>query len=136
MTDFFEDPSGFWRDVDVPVDTDVARSYGERRIDAVESLLDHHVARGAISSRSDWRPRLRREFEFTSEILDSLPGDDAEAGRAFQRDERIRALGDQNDAMMRIREEDGVREFSEDAALPESERNYRQFARMTNESVA
>lgn len=136
MTTFLEDRSGFWRDVDVPVDSDIARSYGHARNEAVDAVLDAAIARGAITSRSEWRDRLRRNFDLVSEVLNDLPGHDATADRAFAKDKRLRDMADQFDAYLGIEEDDRVREFAEDAALPEGERMYRQFAAMTNESLA
>ena len=134
MTNRFYESTDYFRDIDIPIAAGEMRNFAAARSENFDAILDAAVARGAIgmNERSEWRNRMRRQPEMTAEILASLPGHDATADRAFSEDSRLRSMADQNDEMMGIREEDRVREFPQDDALPESERLYRQLAKATN----
>ena len=112
------DPTGILkldRVVAAPVET------SPRTTDEGDVALDAAVGRGAVAieDRAAWRRRYERAPETIREILDELPGDPAQAERAFEQDERIRSLADQFDDYMGVPEADRVRAYAEpDDGLP------------------
>jgi len=100
-----------------------------------EAEIDAAVAAGKIEpeDRTAWTKRFQDDAEFTRDLLDALPDDPARGARAYAQDGRLKSLGDQFDDLMGIAPDDRVRDFDEDAGLPDSERLYRWLADATNE---
>ena len=129
MTTYYEDRSGWFRDVDYPVDPAAERAFAEARIEDADRLLDVCIGTGRLTlgERKLWRDRLLRDFDVTRDILLDMRQFADEGAHNMRRDRRLIQLQQKWDDYLDI--EEPVREFSEEDALPQSEREWRQAAR-------
>lgn len=134
---FYEDPTGFFRDVDVPIDPASERQMAAREASEINAILLPHKARGAITESDvpKWTRWLGMNRAVAEEALSDLQDNDQLADRANAMDRDVIAFANRFDSYMGVADEDRVREYDEDAALPESERMYRALARLTNEHL-